>query len=52
MRIFYVVRSASSGGSTQQAVAFLKEEVAANRVTDMLSETCREGYFHTSWKEM
>ena len=51
MRIFYVARSASSAGSTQQVVAFFKDEATANRVADILSETCREGYFHTLWKE-
>jgi hypothetical protein len=43
MRIFYVARSASSAGSTQQVVAFFKDEATANRVADILSETCREG---------
>jgi hypothetical protein len=52
MRIFYVARSANSAGSTEQAVAFFKEEAAANQVKDILSETCREGYYRTTWKEM
>ena len=52
MKIFYIRRSASSAGSTEQVIAFFREEAAANRVKDILSETCREGYFYTSWKEM
>lgn len=53
MKIFYIRRSASkSAGSTEQVVAFFKDEAAANRVKGILSETCREGCFYTLWKEM